>query len=245
MMAQDLPRAVLGFGHPEAPGGLVLGPHVVMGGALAARPAAGLPGRLYLATDDGGGTLYRDSGTTWVQAAGVVNSPIILDRDMVEAEVVNTATETTVYSYAVPGGTLGTTGVLLLKFAGNWLANSGNPTLYVRARFGGTVIGVSNFAGSALANDADRAAFTGEVLICANGAANSQRAHLTIWSGGRLTTEVGAPPTTSANGPVHATEHNALALDSTVAQTLAVTAQWSVAHANNSYRFESAVLVKL
>src|SRR4051812_21653463 len=107
MIARDLPRMVLGFEHPAAPGGLVLGPHVVMGGALATRPVAGLPGRLYLATDDNGGTLYRDSGAAWVQAAGVVNSPVILDRDMTEAEVVNTTTETTVYSYSVSGGMLG------------------------------------------------------------------------------------------------------------------------------------------
>lgn len=245
MMAADLPRVVLGFGHPEAPGGLVLGPHVVMGGTLAARPAAGLPGRLYLATDDGGGTLYRDSGAAWVQAAGVVNSPILLDRDMAEAEVVNTTTETTVYSYSVPGGTLGTTGILLLKFAGNWLANSGTPLLTVRAKLGGTVIGVSNYAGVGIANDADRAAFTGEVLICANGATNSQRTHLTVWTGGRLPSEVGAPPTVASSGSVHTSEHNALALDSTAAQTLAITAQWSVANVANSYRFESAVLVKL
>jgi hypothetical protein len=241
----DLPRVVLGFGHPAAPGGLVLGPHVVMGGTLAARPAAGLPGRLYLATDNGGGALYRDSGTGWVQAAGAVNSPVILDRDMAEAEVVNTIAETTVYSFSVPGGTLGTTGMLMLKFAGNWLANSGAPILIVRAKFGGTVVGVSNFAGAALANDVDRAAFTGEVLICANGATNSQRTHLTVWTGGRLTAEVANPPTTGAAGTTHVTENNALALDTTAAQTLAVTAQWSVANAANSYRLESAVLVKL
>lgn len=45
----------------------VLGPAVVMQGTFAARPAAALAGRLYLATDIGGGTFYRDTGAAWVQ----------------------------------------------------------------------------------------------------------------------------------------------------------------------------------
>lgn len=50
----------------------VLGTSVVMAGTLAARPAAATAGVLYLATDDSGGTVYRDTGTAWVQCgAGV------------------------------------------------------------------------------------------------------------------------------------------------------------------------------
>lgn len=45
----------------------VLGTDIVMAGLLAARPAASLAGRLYFATDDQGGTLYRDTGSAWVQ----------------------------------------------------------------------------------------------------------------------------------------------------------------------------------
>lgn len=44
----------------------VLGSSVVMSGTLAARPAAGVPGRLYFATDDGdAGRLHRDTGAAW------------------------------------------------------------------------------------------------------------------------------------------------------------------------------------
>ena len=45
----------------------VLGTDVVMRGTFAARPVASLGGRLYLATDTNGGTLYRDTGTVWEQ----------------------------------------------------------------------------------------------------------------------------------------------------------------------------------
>jgi hypothetical protein len=43
----------------------VLGTDVVMRGTLAARPAASLNGRRYFATDDAGGTDYRDTGAAW------------------------------------------------------------------------------------------------------------------------------------------------------------------------------------
>lgn len=45
----------------------VLGTDVIMSGTLAARPAAATAGRLYFATDDAGGTLYRDTGAAWVK----------------------------------------------------------------------------------------------------------------------------------------------------------------------------------
>lgn len=41
-------------------------------GLIAARPAAGVSGRWFLATDVAGGTLYVDNGTSWTQAASGV-----------------------------------------------------------------------------------------------------------------------------------------------------------------------------
>src|SRR5437867_753154 len=44
-------------------------------GTLAARPAASeANGRYYFATDQAGGTLYRDNGTAWVQVSPGVTS---------------------------------------------------------------------------------------------------------------------------------------------------------------------------
>lgn len=51
----------------------VLGTAVVMADVAANRPVAALNGRLYLATDTNGGTLYRDTGAAWVQVAAAVN----------------------------------------------------------------------------------------------------------------------------------------------------------------------------
>lgn len=46
---------------------LTTGGDTFTSGILASRPAASIAGRLYLATDVNGGTLYRDTGTAWVQ----------------------------------------------------------------------------------------------------------------------------------------------------------------------------------
>lgn len=65
----------------------VLGTDVVMAGALAARPAASLAGRLYLATDDAGGTLYRDSGAAWVKVAQGVTETVLADSSVTSAKI--------------------------------------------------------------------------------------------------------------------------------------------------------------
>jgi hypothetical protein len=44
-----------------------INPREVTIGTLGARPAAGVSGRWYFATDDAGGTLYVDTGTAWVR----------------------------------------------------------------------------------------------------------------------------------------------------------------------------------
>jgi hypothetical protein len=44
-------------------------------GLLAARPAPGVAGRYYMATDQNGGTFYGDNGSAWVQLASAVVPP--------------------------------------------------------------------------------------------------------------------------------------------------------------------------
>lgn len=58
---------VTGSANAQLSAELVLGSAVIMLGILTDRPAASLAGRLYFASDDNGGTLYRDSGAVWTQ----------------------------------------------------------------------------------------------------------------------------------------------------------------------------------
>ena len=46
----------------------------ITSGTFAGRPAAGVSGRWYFANDLNGGTLYFDTGSTWVKASAPVNS---------------------------------------------------------------------------------------------------------------------------------------------------------------------------
>lgn len=53
-----------------------VGAAIVMRGALAARPAPGISGRIYNVTDDDGGTAFYDTGASWVQVApGITEAP--------------------------------------------------------------------------------------------------------------------------------------------------------------------------
>lgn len=70
----------------------VLGTDIIMSGTLAVRPAASIAGRLYLATDDNGGTLYRDSSSVWQAVVGGV-APVASANIL--ANAVNVATTET------------------------------------------------------------------------------------------------------------------------------------------------------
>ncbi len=45
-------------------------------GLLANRPAAGINGQAYLATDVQSGTLYLDNGSVWTQSGAGVSGPV-------------------------------------------------------------------------------------------------------------------------------------------------------------------------
>lgn len=67
---------VVGASDASLSGELVLGTAVNMSGLLAARPAPGTAGRTYYVTDDDGGTLFRDTGVSWVAIApGITEAP--------------------------------------------------------------------------------------------------------------------------------------------------------------------------
>lgn len=78
----------------------VLGTAVIMAGTLAARPAAGTSGRLYLATDTNGGTLYRDNGSSWVACAAGVSADYATTSNLADVA----ATESAGTSATLPRG---------------------------------------------------------------------------------------------------------------------------------------------
>jgi hypothetical protein len=168
----------------------------------------------------------------------------VLDRGVSEAEVVNTTTETTVYSFTVPGGTLGTNGMLRITFLGSQLNNSGgNAGLTFRLSYGGTVIG---FSDTTVTPDADRGVVWGEAYLAAVGATNSQRSFSRVGVTAGVANVVANPPTVDTIAIATAfSSNNGLAIDSTQNQTLAITAQWGTAAATISYLLQMVVVEKL
>lgn len=173
----------------------------------------------------GQGTLWN--GTQWV--------PNDTDRvyDTVTAAVdVNTSVaETTIYTKSITGGDLGSTKMCRLTLIGDYLHNNvAGDTVTVRGKFGGTTLfqqTTSLGAATGAARQTWRMQFEVENL----GATNSQLGSGTLVfppTGG------GAATTLMDFGPASA--------DTTAAQTLLVSAQWSASSANDSWRMRYAKL---
>ncbi|MDZ4340442.1 MAG: hypothetical protein U1B94_09570 [candidate division NC10 bacterium] len=177
------------------------------------------------------GKVFKRSGSTII---GGEASPV-LNRDVTENEVVNTAAETTVYSFSVPGGTLGTDKMLRLTLLGSYLNNSGaGSEITYRVKYGATTIMTA--LTRVFASDASRRAVRLICLLAAQNATNAQVAH-----GDELTCNPGgvAGATTDFDTGEHRTGfHDSIAEDSTAAKTLSVTVQWGGANAARSFKCE-------
>lgn len=168
----------------------------------------------------------------------------VLDRDVTQAEVVSNNTEVTVYSFSVPGNTLGTNKAIRITIFGDYLNNSGAPSdLTVRYKYGATTFAAPAFP--AVAASASRRAYRsvggGGSLLFAVNATNAQMG--TVFDG------LGAPGaltggSSSDQYAVFGGHHTTVAEDSTVAKTLAITIQHSVSAATISFRLH-VVIVEL
>lgn len=180
-------------------------------------------------------TYWRGDGT-WVAPTGGIT---VLNRDVTETEVVNTVTETTVYSYSVAGGTLGSSGALRLTLLGDHLNNSGGSVnLTIRAKFGGTTIGGTLWV---ITTSANRRAARLTVDIVAANSTTAQRTS-TIQMIADANGVAGDISGGNFQGP---SAHNSLALDSTAAQTLSVTVEHGLAAATISFFARTVILESL
>lgn len=156
----------------------------------------------------------------------------VIDRDVTQAEVVNTAAETTIYSFSVPGGTLGLDRALRLTLLADYLNNSGVVQNFtVRVKFGTTTIGTFSASGD-IPVDTNRRIFKLVTDVSAANATNAQRAitECQLSTPNALTAQ-------SADAFEHKLSmHNSSAVDSTLVQVLEVTVQHVNANANISFR---------
>jgi len=107
-------------------------------------------------------------------------APQRFDRQVTLQTVVNTVTETAVYTKAVAGGTLGTDKILEFSMIGDQLNNSGGTTtMLVKVKYGATTIFSASL--TAVNSGANRGPLNLRGKICAAGATNSQRCEITAW----------------------------------------------------------------
>jgi hypothetical protein len=186
-------------------------------------------------------TLTAGSGVTITNGGGSVTvaTSSSLDKVTAEQDVTGTVTETSVYSFSVPGGTLGTTNGLRLTLTGYAAVNGAGDTLNIRVKFGGTTIaaGAMTLAANALGGTKL------ETIIVPNGATNQQRAVTKVSQASAGATTDGAYDTSP--GLQFTASHSTLAVDSTSTQTLQVTVQWGSASGSNHYRRWLAMTEKL
>jgi len=158
-----------------------------------------------------------------------------LDRDVTVNEVVNTITETTVYSFSVPANTLSTNRSLRLSMIGDVLSNTGIArNLTIRVKFGATTIFTRSDGFS------DSATRYGHALRLSLSAANATNAQV---SEGTWTPKTSVGVTGEVSGANRWTGmHTSIAEDSTLAQTLAITFELSAASASLSARCHTVLL---
>jgi hypothetical protein len=174
-------------------------------------------------------TGFRGDGS---QLTGLPSSPVgitVLDKVTANTSVTNTAPETTLYSFTVTGGTFATNNVLRLTIEITDLDMSDLESCVLRFKYGATTLGSITMSNGDFSINNAKALIT--FIIAADGATNAQVG----------TAQMQVNNSSLSSGLAQGTS----AVDSSVAQTLSVTADWSSASTLNSITLGQAVLEKL
>lgn len=171
----------------------------------------------------------------------------VVDRESSPNDIVNVATEQTLYSVTVPGNLLATERGVRLTLIGDYLNSSGSTkTLQVKVKYGATTL-FDDVTGT-IATNAARRELRIQIDLFNQGATNDQimGGLLALSAVTAATTGRGAIDSTAFSNATGGTTWWPIggdsAEDSTADKTLVVTAQHSVAHASTSIRRMMATL---
>lgn len=165
--------------------------------------------------------------------AGVTAGVSVFNRDVTVNEVVSTASETTVYTNSITGGTLGSTKMLRVTCLADYLNNDGaGRTLTIKLKYGATTFAQYSLS---LGNVATRRPVLIQSWLSALNATGAQAggAIFSVENAVGVAGEAGA-----SLGNSGGSVHSAVAEDSTAAKTLAITVQHSASSANLSFRLQ-------
>jgi hypothetical protein len=166
--------------------------------------------------------------------APFLGSRAFVDRLYTTQTVVNTTTETTIYTLSVPGGTLGTNKRLRITMVGDILNNTGGVQQEnIRVKYGATTIATMGSLG--LGFSAIRRPIWAWVELVARNSTSSQFAHYYYKDG--TAPGAGGISGTTADGTEDTNgQHQTVAEDSTVTKNLVITFQPAAASPNFDIR---------
>lgn len=162
---------------------------------------------------------------------------VTLDRQVSAQSVVNTGVKTAVYTYSVPGNTLGTDKTLVVKMIGDHLINAGSAdSVLVEVKYGATVV----FSGTVAAVNpgANRGSLNLAFELTAGNATNVQRAEGYLWVGDSIQNNAGGVGSNlvGTNSYLSYATDNTIAEDSTLAKNIVVSFQCGTASPNIDMR---------
>lgn len=197
------------------------------GSAAEGEIVIGASGGAMIGTPTGG-----DKGAGTVNASGyfINGAPIsyVIDRDVTSVTVSNSTTETSVYSFTVAGGTLSTNRMIRVTLLAVSLNNTGSAAhnMYIKFKYGGVTFADLNLSHSTAA--ATEKAVIAVSELSGKNATNAQIGHTDARMSATL-------PVAAANAAIETqriTSHPYMTVDSTVNQTLEITAQFTAADPN-------------
>ena len=159
----------------------------------------------------------QTDGIRWgtIQSSGAVQSFI---KSVTPVTMTDTVVETTLITFTVPGGTLGTTGILKGRLIiDSWGTQTAGTTVTFKLKYGGTTVATCVLTPDVGAN----ASAWGEMALIAKGLTGTQIGQMFMLGGGFGNTPTIAKATS--------TNQSTITVDSTINQTLLLTATYSAA----------------
>jgi len=176
-------------------------------------------------------TSFRGDGS---QLTGLPSSggSTALDKITANTTVTNNAAEANLYTFSLAGGTFSTNNVLRLTIQIIDLDVPDTTNCVLRFKYGGITLGSITVSNGGSGSDVLNAKALITFIIAADGATNAQLGTVLIYTNNVDMGSVGLVQGTSA-------------VDSTAAQTLAVTADWDAASTTRTITLGQAILEKL
>lgn len=185
------------------------------------------------------------SGPAAVSGQTASSVPMRISNERADVTIVNTVTETSIFSESIPANALGTARGLLITCGGDLQNNSGGTaSITLKIKLGATTIYDSGTSATMASNVTFRA-WSLWFILANKSATNSQDMVGAFLLGGTA-----SPPTTgvgglAASGPIMGPIKGTAAEDTTSAKTLDVTITLSTASANYSFNYKTGSIFLL